>query len=194
MATDVPPEVVTVAINRADGGMTVKRIIRTEFWPLEDDDDFPVPSFHRDVTPEFIEAELAKRPWMFANNLGWEIVPEDYIDENTEQTYRNAWKHTPGQKKPGHDMIKAKEIHRANLRIERMAELDRLDTAYMLADERGDVAGKQAIAAEKAKFRDVTADPRIEAAQTVEELLPLTLKELVPETQGIKSTDKMRVR
>jgi hypothetical protein len=170
------PDVVTIAISRADGGTTIKRLVTSEIAP----------------TPENIEAELAKRPHMFAGAT-WEIVPNDYVDENTDRTFRAAWVHARGRKKPDHDMPKAREIHRVHLRRARLAEFDRLDNDYRMADEAGDAQAKKDIAAVRQKFRDVTDDPRIEAAQTVEELKALKLAALVPETLGVKSTDKMRI-
>lgn len=183
-AADDAPDIVTVVITRADGGLTVKRIIEKEYR-----DGKLVRRV--EVTPEFIEAELAKRE-VFKGHLGWEIVPNDYLNEATDCTYREAWKHMPGSKKPGHDMDKARLLQRIYLRKSRMAEFDRLDSEYRLADEANDQAEKKRIGAIKQKFRDVTADPRIEAAQTIEELKRLTLKEIVPETIGEKYTDKMR--
>lgn len=180
---DGAPDVVTVVITRADGGLTVKRIIENEYR-----DGALV--LHRDVTPEFIEAELAKRA-VFDGHLGWEIVPNDYCE--TDRTYRNAWKHEPGRKKPDHDMDKARLIQRIYLRKSRLAEFCRLDNEYRIAEEAGDAVAKKKIAAAKQKFRDVTADPRIEAAQTVEDLKLITLKALLPEeTLGEKYMDRMR--
>jgi len=170
------PETITIAISRADGGMTVKRIILPEFG---------------EVTPEAIEAELAKRPHMFANHLGWEIVPDDYVDANTDRTFRAAWRHNPGGPKPDHDMGKARDIQRDNLRRARANPLEALDTAYLLADEQGDQARKLDVAAQKQKLRDVTTDSRIEAAATVEELKALTLDVLTGdrmETQRERET------
>lgn len=192
---DTTPETVTVVITRADGGMTVKKIIRTEFNEPQEGDEFPFPSLHRDITPEFIEAELAKRPHMFANHQGWEIVPDDYVDDTTDRTFRNAWVHTKGKGKPDHDMSKAREIHRVYLRKARLAEFCRLDNDYRIADEAGDVPEKRRIGAERQAFRDVTDDPRIEAAQNVDELKALRLETLLPEiTKGVSyMNQKMRV-
>lgn len=83
--------------------------------------------------------------------------------------YRNAWKALPG-KKIGHDMVKARELHRNKFRELREPKLKELDTEYMRADEDGDQQKKKEIAAKKKALRDVTADPAIEAAQTIEQL------------------------
>src|SRR6187402_2835721 len=85
------PDVITIAISRADGGTSIKRMLFIK---------------GREPTTEDIEAEIAKRPHMFTGAT-WEIVPNDYVDENTDRTFRNAWVHGKGHKKPGHDMPKA---------------------------------------------------------------------------------------
>ncbi len=170
------PDVVTIVISRADGGTSIKRIVVSEIDP----------------TPENIEKELAKRSHVFAG-CTWEIVPNDYVDENTDRTFRNAWVHVKGRKKPDHDMPKAREIHRVYLRKARLAEFCRLDNDYRIADEAGDQKAKKEIGSVRQKFRDVTEHPRIEAAKTVDELKAMKLVDLVPETLGEKYMDKMRI-
>jgi hypothetical protein len=66
------------------------------------------------------------------------------------------------------NMAKARDIHRAKMRDARSPLLSDLDIAYQRATEAG--ADTSAIVAKKQALRDVTADPAIEAAQTVEEL------------------------
>lgn len=174
------PEVVTVAATREDGGLTVSRFVISREHPV--------------ITPEWINEIYARK----ARDTGkvvvsWEIVPNDYLTDDDDVTYRNAWKHNSGGRKPDHDMPKAREIHRVHLRRARVAEFDRLDNDYRIADEKSDQKAKKDVGELRQKFRDVTDDPRIEAAQTVEELKALPLKALIPETMGIKATDKMRM-
>jgi hypothetical protein len=95
-------------------------------------------------------------------------IPED-------RTYRNAW--TTDGKTISHDMAKARDIHRATLRTLRAPLLNALDVSYMRADEAGDVKTKQAIATRKQKLRDVTNDPRIAAATTIEALKSVDLRQ-----------------
>lgn len=66
------------------------------------------------------------------------------------------------------DMVKAREIHRDRLRRVRAQRLADLDVSFMRALEAG--SGYEAIAAEKQRLRDATADPRIAAATSIEEL------------------------
>jgi hypothetical protein len=177
---DENPEVVTVAATREDGGLTVSRFIITREHPV--------------ITPEWINEIYTRK----ARDTGkvvvsWEVVPNDYLNDDTDNTYRNAWKHNAGGRKPDHDMPKAREIHRVHLRRARLAEFDRLDNDYRMADEAADVQAKKEIAVIRQKFRDVTEDSRIETAKTVEELKALRLDVLVPETLGVKATEKMKI-
>jgi hypothetical protein len=179
------PEVQTVAVRQAGGGVTVMRVVEG-FEP---------------ITPDYVNyligQHIAGGNWVGDHApVDWEFVPNDYVDENTDRTYRNAWVHEHGkaQKKPNHDMPKAREIQRVYLRKARMAEFCRLDNEYRIADEAGDVALKTELARQRQAFRDVTEDPRIEAAQTVEELKTLRLDVLLPDiTKGEKYMDKLRV-
>jgi hypothetical protein len=74
------------------------------------------------------------------------------------------------------NMTKAREIQKEVIRAERKPQLEALDIDYMKALEQGGDAA--AIAAQKQMLRDVTADPRIEAATTPDELKALTLDAL----------------
>jgi len=68
------------------------------------------------------------------------------------------------------DMTKAREIKRDQLRAERRPLLEQLDVEFMRAQEQGDQAKTDEIAARKQALRDVTADPAIDAATTPDEL------------------------
>jgi hypothetical protein len=205
---ETAPDVVTVAATRADGGLTVSRFVIQEYRaPTEDEIKKGAPLVKvpngkpREITPEVVNEVYGRRDQQIAEGkkppgnavVSWEFVPNDYINEDNDDTFRNAWVHKRGQRKPEHDMPKAREICRVYLRRARVAEFDRLDNEYRIADEAGDQQAKKNIGAIKQKFRDVTEDPRIENAKTVEELKALRLEVLVPETLGEKVTDKMRI-
>lgn len=83
-----------------------------------------------------------------------------------DDEFRAAWRFNGG--KIGHDMAKAREIHRDRIRRHRAELLAVLDIHFMRAVEEG--ADTKAISAEKKRLRDAPADPRIDAAQTVDEL------------------------
>ena len=66
------------------------------------------------------------------------------------------------------NMVKARDIHRAKMRAVRAPLLVALDVAFQRALEQNTSAAE--IIAKKQALRDVTSDPAIEAAQTLEEL------------------------
>ena len=66
------------------------------------------------------------------------------------------------------NMAKARNIHREKMRAARTPLLAALDIAFQRALEQN--ANTATIVAQKQALRDVTSDPAIEAAQTVEEL------------------------
>lgn len=76
------------------------------------------------------------------------ILPND-------RTFRNAW--IDNGTTITHDLVKAKNIKRDFFRVIRKPLLAALDAQYLKADEAGDTALKQAIAAKKQELRDVTA-------------------------------------
>lgn len=96
----------------------------------------------------------------------WVELPSDW--EAPERTYRNAWILKDG--KIEHDMEKARTIHREHLRKRRAPLLAALDVQYMRADEAGDSVKKTEIAGLKKALRDVTDNPGIDGAKTIDEL------------------------
>jgi hypothetical protein len=98
--------------------------------------------------------------------LAWHRVnPEDIP---TDRTYRDAWHHDG--ETIAHDMAKAREIHRNKLRHERANVLVDLDGKWHRATGQGKKAEADAIEAQRQRWRDAPADPRIDAAQTVDDL------------------------
>jgi hypothetical protein len=73
------------------------------------------------------------------------------------------------------DMAKAAEIQRTRIRAAREPLLAALDVEFMRAVERGDQAEQARVVAEKQRLRDLTNDPRLTAAQTVDELKIITV-------------------
>jgi hypothetical protein len=174
------PDVVTVAVKQAGGGLTVMRVVVNEYGPDENSPEGRVVINYIEPTTERVDALIAKYVadghWDGDKApVGWRFVPNDFVDENTDRTYRNAWKDNPAKQKPDHDMVKAREIHKEKLRTQRQPLLDALDLSYIKADEKGDKTLKDSIVAQKNALRDITVDPRIEAAQTVEDLRLITI-------------------
>ena len=118
--------------------------------------------------------EIAK----WGAELQSKVVGHEPIDRATIPTdryFRNAWSRTS----PGRidvDMPKAREIHRDVLRRMRAPLFGEPDVDYVKADEAGDEAAKASVRSYKQALRDVPQDPRIDAAETPEEL-----KAIVPD-------------
>lgn len=111
-----------------------------------------------------------------AEQRAWDRLPADAIQPRfvtdaeipSDRTFRDAWAMVGLSVVV--DMPKARELHKHKLRALRAPKLTTLDVAYLKADEGGNAALKAQIAATKRALRDVTADPRIAAALTPEEL------------------------
>lgn len=147
-----------IIYTRPDGGLSVVH---------------PVINTH---PPENItEAEAEQRAW---DRLPVDAIGPQWVDSvPTDRTFRNAWVAVEGR--VDHDMSKAREIHKEALRSLRTPKLAALDVEYQRADEQGDTAKKQEIAAKKQSLRDATKHPAIVAAQTVEELKAAVPDDLV---------------
>lgn len=155
-----------IAMRRNDGGVSFMALLtvgRGNVLPLGAqwlEDGWWV----RPPTEQVIESEIAKATEP-GTILGWRVLEDGEVP--TDRTYRNAWVDTG---KIEHDMVKAREIHRQHIRAHRASALKELDGQWMRAQGQGKKAEADAIEAERQKWRDAPADPRIEAATTVEEL------------------------
>lgn len=98
---------------------------------------------------------------------------------NNDNDYFDAWTYDLNSASVIVDMPMARNIHRNQLRSKRTILFEALDVKYMRALERNDTLALGEIAGEKQKLRDVTADPRIEAAQSAAELRALTIEVLL---------------
>ncbi|MFN3399418.1 MAG: hypothetical protein ACK4Z4_03680 [Ferrovibrio sp.] len=92
-----------------------------------------------------------------------------------DRTYRDAW-HLAG-KVVQVDMTVARDIHRNRLRAERQLRFAPLDAAFLQGLETG--GDTEAAVTMKRRLRDVTCNPRIEHAQSVDQLKSLTLDTLL---------------
>jgi hypothetical protein len=108
-------------------------------------------------------------------NINGDVRDASSITVPADRTFRGAWAFNGAAVEI--DMTKARDIHRDNLRAERAPKLAALDVAYMKALEQG--GDTFYIAADKQALRDVTTDPRIEAAATPDALKALTLDALL---------------
>ena len=111
------------------------------------------------------------------------ISDESVLPEGDNDEFRPAWiianKRTVNGVEVceiGRDMPKCREIHRAKLRELRRPLFTENDLAIRDAQIEGDNVKLAAAVARRNALRDVTADPRIDAAQT-----PEALKAVIPE-------------
>ncbi len=110
-------------------------------------------------------------------NINGDVREASSLTVPADRTFRGAWSFNGDAVEV--DMTAAKVIHKDNLRAERAPRLADLDVAYMKALEAG--SGADAIAAQKATLRDITADSRIDAASTPDALKALDLATLLGE-------------
>ena len=94
------------------------------------------------------------------DGLSYEIVEDSAIP--TDRTFRNAWKQN--SKTIETDMTKAKEIHKANIRLARKDKLAELDIEFQKALETS--ASTTDIVSKKQALRDAPADSAIGSADT----------------------------
>ena len=126
----------------------------------------------------FREADAEERAM---NTLPLGAINAKFVDDIPEdRTFRSAWKH--GGDKIDFDMYKALEIQKDILRKLRAPLLADLDIQLMRAVEAGDTKAQADIAAQKQALRDVTDDPALTEAKTLEEL-----KAVIPSVLGAVS-------
>lgn len=92
-----------------------------------------------------------------------------------DRTYRNGWQASGGLVR--HDIAKCRTLHRDRLRALRKPLLEALDAQWMRAKGQGNEDAAAVIEARRQALRDAPADPRIEAAKSVEELKAIRLPE-----------------
>jgi hypothetical protein len=161
-----------IAISFSDGHVVIMQ------WLLDPHLEGDLARTERAPDVKAIQRDIDKTLWPPEHGpvVGWRLIQQEDIPQDRD--YRNAW--IDRGDKIDHDMPKAREIHRQKLRSIRADLWPGLDVEYHIADEYGDTAAKMKVAGRKKALRDITADPAIDAAQTVEELksvIPDSLKE-----------------
>jgi hypothetical protein len=139
--------------------------------PAEMAHDLPSPfpgmsrPIYRPETDEEFVARIAAKD-LPSNATYVQIV--DSEDLPLDQTFRDAW--TTRGTGIETNLPKAREIWRARIRQARVPLLSQLDVEFTRAHGRKDEAAAAMIEVQRQALRDAPADPRIEAAQTPEEL------------------------
>ena len=116
-------------------------------------------------------------------DLANKIVPKglhyDIVDDNiipSDRTFRNAWK--TGATGVEVDMLKARELWREKIRQARISKFAENDTILQNAIADGDEKAKSVAITLRNKLRELPQDPRIDAAQTPNELKAIWFDEL----------------
>ena len=110
-------------------------------------------------------------------NINGDVREASSLTVPTDRTFRGAWQFNGDAVEV--DMAAARNIHKDNLRAERVPRLADLDVAYMKALEAG--SGAADIATQKQTLRDITDDSRIASASTPDALKALDLATLLGE-------------
>lgn len=133
--------------------------------------------WRREPTPAAIESYLARVAERVARDpdsrgvtlLGWRPASEeDRAMVHKDRDYRNALEDAGGKLR--HNMVKARELHRQVLRHINGDRLLRLDRQWLDASAEGKKAQADSVQAIRQGLKNLVNDPRIDAAQTIDEL------------------------
>lgn len=131
--------------------------------------------WRRVPTDANIEFELSRvsRTWARLGDptlVSWrQISPAEHAMFNQNRQHRDALEDVNG--KLQHNMVKARELHRALIRHVNGSQFLTLDREWVSAFARNDLLAAAAVEAKRQAMRNVVNDPRIEAAKNIEELL-----------------------
>lgn len=101
--------------------------------------------------------------------VSWrKLTQAEHEQFNVDRRYRNALRDNAG--KLEHCIVTARECHRNYMRRMRQNHLPMLDIQWSRAMAAGDIEHANAIELTRQRWRDCPIDPRIDAAQSVEEL------------------------
>jgi hypothetical protein len=151
--------------------------------------------YYRVPTDAVIQHEIDRAAVAWSNRanpaenvtvLSWRRLSQAEHDMfGTNRHYRNALEEVAGVIQ--HNMPSARELHRQLLRHQRAEKLLILDAAYNGASAQGDNARAARIEALRQTLRDLTSDPRIDAANNISELAQIGLA-----SDGEQSLEELR--
>lgn len=137
--------------------------------------------WERPATDATIFEEIMRAKWEAPDASGayvpilpvkWRAI--DWSEPAGHEAYRGC--RVDDGKDVMYDITRARDVRRDQLRRERAPLLAQLDIDVIRAQtESKDAKAVEDAVAEKQRLRDITADPRIEAATTIEELKAVTL-------------------
>jgi len=163
---------VKIAVTRADGGVSIMSFLTVGRGNLLPSGaqwlDKGVGSWSRQPTDSAVAGEVARSVPDFT---AWHRLTDDEVP--ADRTFRDALTISAGKLECS--IAKARDITRDNLRHQRAAALPELDGKWMRATGQGKKAEADTIEAQRQKWRDAPADPRIDAAANLDDLNLLTL-------------------
>lgn len=161
------PTCVKIAVERTDGGVSILSFMtvgRGNVLPSGAQwIDLGNGTWSRNPSDEAVAEEVARA---VPDAMAWHRILDD--DVPTDRTFRDALVVKNGALT--HDIPKAREIVRMDIRHARAAAFSALDAEWMKALGQGDTKTAEAIEAQRQVLRDAPADPRIDAATTLDEL------------------------
>lgn len=137
--------------------------------------------WNREVTSESLAYEVRReeRRWIALDGLT--LVRWRTLSNAEHEQFNQFRHHRDAMELSGdviqHNMPEARELHRHLLRHQRAEKLLILDAAYNGAVATGDTARADEIEATRAALRDLTDDPRIDAATNIGELVEVGFTE-----------------
>jgi len=163
-----------VAVSREDGSVVIMGFLtqgRGSFLPLGPDPaewiDKDSGWWKREPTDANLFAEITRSQEVGGPAaVSYKVVDVNEIPE--DRSYRNALSYKNG--KFTHDMNKAKDLHKDKLRRERVRLFDENDIELRDANLESSKDKLKKAIARRNYLRDITKDPRINAAKTVDDL------------------------
>lgn len=162
-------QVQKVAVTRADGGISIMGFIVEGRGNVLPDGAvwFSNGVWAREPNDYNIGNEVVKT---VPDHVSWRRVEDSEIP--TDRTFRDALVDTGSLE---HDVEKARELKREQLRHERATAFIELDGQWMRAFARGDARTAAEVEAKRQALRDLPASDRIREARTVDELKVIEL-------------------
>ena len=159
-----------IAISRDDGSVAIMSFLTEGRSPELPNGaaGFSDGSWAREANDKNISDEISKT--FPTGVVSWRRITSNDIP--VDRTFRNAW---VDRGKIETDIEKAKVIKLGLLRDARAEAFPELDALWMRAVGQGDLALAAEIEAKREVLRNIPADPRIEAAVSVEELKAIEL-------------------
>jgi hypothetical protein len=165
---NLTPEFTRIAVLRSDGGTSIMA-----FCTLGRGHILPPGAnwvglgiWRRPASPTNIAEEVGRTDFG-SPVVSWQLITDDSLQ--ADRDYRNALVCESGVLK--HDISRARERCRELLRGERTNVMPQLDGEFMrVLGQKGPSQELGDIEAERQKWRDAPADPRIDAATTIAEL------------------------